>query len=241
MNAPDNILDKIRKLLVRAQDERGSTEGERETALRMAHKLMAQYQLDQLDLDEHERYRDDPIQHFDEESYSTPWTNSVRHAIADLFNVRYFLGRKINATRMKHHFVGRTSDATTAMLMSAWIVAGLVKEARNYGGGQYQSPAGRAFGIGAASKLRSRVNEMIKANVEEVKAGSGRDLVVVNTNAMADNDDFIEATMGFKLKSRAVRRTSYSMRDFAAGSKHADSINLSKQLANRAGTLAIKG
>ena len=65
--AEEKVLEKIRKLLERANDERGSTENERELALRMATSMMAKYQLDMSDIPQAQREKDDPLGRFDGE------------------------------------------------------------------------------------------------------------------------------------------------------------------------------
>ncbi len=50
----EKVLDKVRKLLALANNEAAS-EGERDNAMRMAHKLLTMHQLEMADVDAHTR------------------------------------------------------------------------------------------------------------------------------------------------------------------------------------------
>jgi Protein of unknown function (DUF2786) len=234
----DKILERVRKMLTLANNE-GATEGERDTALQMAHNLMAKHQLDLLDVVDHIKDKEDPRMHFQEEGWNLLWTQQIRMSVAKLFGVKYFLGRKINATRGTHHFVGRESAAKTAMLLCDWIVRDSLRKADKFGVHRL-NPKGRAFGVGVASMLSLRVGEMLKKKGEEIKETTGRDLVLIQEDEKSANEDYIEDVLGIKLKSRSLRRTRIDIDGHAAGMAHGKTINLSTQLANKAGTLALK-
>jgi hypothetical protein len=234
----NKILERVRKMLTLANNE-AATEGERDNALRMAHNLMAKHQLDMMDLDEHVREKDDPRGHFQEEGWNLQWCNQIRMHIARLFGAKYFIGKKINATRGTHHFVGRESAATTAMLMSDWIIRDTLRKCDKFAGHRLTA-GGRAFGVGVAGMLSTRINEMLKKKAEEVREFTGRDLVLLNEDEQEANENYIEDVLGVKLKSRALRRSRLDRDGYAAGREHGKTINLNTQLANKKGTLQIK-
>lgn len=246
----ERILDRVRKLMNLANDER-ATEGERDNALRMAHATLAKHQLDMVDVDKHVRDMDDPRGMFEMEGWNIPWCRTVRNQVAKLFNCEYFY-MKINATRGKHSFVGRESNATTAMLMGDWIVKSLLKEAD----ARYKhrlTPEGRSFGEGAAAVLRSRVHAMLKAKEEEYRASvstrsesydttSGGHLsayTLALLDEQAENAAYIEAKVG-KLSVGPRRNTGVNASAYGSGVAHGKTINLNTQLTNKKGTLAIK-
>lgn len=233
------ILERVRKMLALANDERAA-EGERDNALRMAHNLMAKYQLDMLDIDAHLREKEDPRGHFEEEGWNIMWCNQIRMHIAKLFGTTYYMGRKINATRGVHHFVGRASGATTAMLMSDWIIRDALRKADKFAGHRLTS-AGRAFGVGVAGELGRRVDALLEAKKQEVFETTGKDLMLINSNEMFENENYIEDVLGIKLRSRSLRRSNLDSGGYAAGAAHGKTINLSTQLANRKGTKLIGG
>lgn len=65
----DKILDRIRKLLAMANDERGN-DNERETALRQAHAMLTKHGLELADVEAHEREKMDPRGCYDDEGWS---------------------------------------------------------------------------------------------------------------------------------------------------------------------------
>ncbi len=236
--AEEKVLEKIRKLLERANDERGSTENERELAMRMATSLMAKYQLDMSDIPQAQRERDDPLGRFDGEGWYLPWCQMIRNAVAKLFDCRYINMGKINATRGKYTYVGRASNATTAMLMADWIVKDALREADRAGGHRLTS-AGRSFGLGFAERLGVRVALLRAAAVEEMKQSSGRDLVVVQTNFAKENEGWLEANMKVK-PGKSISHRNINDAAMSAGRSAADKVNLSKQIKAPADTRSIK-
>lgn len=233
----DRILERVRKLLAMANDERAN-EGERDNALRMANNIMAKYQIEMADVPLEQREKDDPIGRFEEEGWNLAWNNMMRNSIAKLFDCRYFQGGKINATRGRHVFVGRGANATTAMLMSDWIVRAALREADKVAGHRLTA-GGRSFGLGVAARLSERVNALIKDSNAELKVSTGRDLVIIRQNAQDANEAWIAANMKVG-KSRALRKSSVDADAYFAGRSHADSINLSKQVTAKPDPKALR-
>lgn len=237
MNQEDRILDRVRKLLAVANCE-GATEGERDNALRMAHNLLAKHELEMEDVKGYERDRLDPRELHENEGWNIAWTRALRRVMATLFLCRYVEGGRINATRGKHFWIGRVSAVTTAMWMSDWIIAALLKEAdRRYK--HRLTPEGRSFCVGVVDRLRQRVRAM-QAEQQATFAEAGSALVVIDIAKSEEdaNDDFMNANMRtheIKVRQSSVRGNSY--RD---GLAHGDSIGLNTQVGNKKGTLAIK-
>lgn len=224
----NKILEKVRKLLAMANHETAN-ETERETALRQAHALLTKHGLDMVDVSEHERSKMDPRGHFEDEDWGMPWTRTVRQAIAELFMCKYIVGHKVNATRSKHHFVGRESNATTAMYMSAFVVSSILKEGRS----RYThnlSPQTRAFAQGAANKIYERVQTMIAQKVAEVQASDGKGLALVDlrTAEDSDNEGFVS---GWNLKKCVSRDTKMDAKAYRDGQAHGNTIGLNVQVS----------
>lgn len=232
----ERILDRVRKMIALANDE-AATEGERDNALRMAQATLLKHQLSIEDVSQFEKDKMDPRGEFSTDGWNLPWCRDVRSAVAKLFMCTYFY-RKINATRGHHTFVGRESNATTAMYMSEYIIKALLKECdRQYG--HRLTPGGRSFGVGAAYRLWARVREMQKAAQAEVVAtGSALVLLDLQKQEESDNEDFITKRGGVKTVKAREPKVDYTA--YAAGRAHADSISLSTQVGNKKGTLAIK-
>jgi hypothetical protein len=236
--AEEKVLEKIRKLLERANDERGSTEGERETAMRMATSLMAKYQLDMADIPQAQREKDDPLGRFDGEGWYLKWCQMIRNSVAHLFDCRYVNMGKVNATRGRYTYIGRASNATTAMLMADWIVKDALREADRVGGHRL-SAQGRSFGFGFAERLHARVALMRAQAAEEIKVSTGRDLVLIRTDFARENADFMAATMNIK-PGKAITTRNLHADAMNAGRDAADRVNLSKQIKAPEATRSIK-
>lgn len=225
----EKVLDKVRKLLAMANDERGN-EHEREQALRMAHNMLTKYGLDMSDVDRAIRDKEDPRGRFDSEGWSMRWSLQIRNSIAKLFMCRYFYGRKINGTRCEHSFVGRESNAVTAMYISDYVINSILKEGRRL----YKhnlSPETRAFAVGCADRIRERVLDMIKEKGAEL-AGTGKDLVLRDMAKSEDeaNAAFLEE-MGTRLVSKKARQSSVNIKAYGAGKEYGGKIGLNVQVA----------
>lgn len=239
-NEQERILDRVRKMLALANDK-GATEGERDTALAMAHKLLAKHQLDLEDVDARARERDDPRVHFAMEGWGMLWCRQVRQTVAKLFMVKYIQGRKINATRMEHHFVGREAAATTAAYMADYIIRGLIRETAKLYGHHLNAPA-RAFNHGAADRLWIRVCQMMDQQEKDREANPGTHLALVDAHKAeaAENDAFAKAHFGSALVAVKDRKQADVDREaYAAGSEHGKTIGLNTQVANKKGTQAL--
>lgn len=219
----DKILNRVKKMMAIAECS-GATEAERDTALKMAYKILAAHNLSMVDLDAHVANQSDPRAMHDQVGYGMPWAKEIYHAIAGLFFCKYFGGKKINAWKITVHFVGRESNATTAMHMSQFIIESLIKESRK----RYKEdscPEARSFALGAASKLRERIRiikqDQQKAEQSEVK---GRDLVLANlyeveasANALVLKDNGITLRPANQGK-KTVRGNAYEDgKEFGAG------------------------
>lgn len=235
----EKVLDKIRKLLAMANDERGN-DHEREQALRMAHKLLTAHQLDLLDIEKHIRDKEDPRDRFDCEGWSMRWTMHLRKAIAELFMCEYFYGSKINGTRCHHSFVGRSNNAITAMYISDYVIASILKEGRRL----YRhnlSPETRAFALGCLHRIQERISVMIKEQRQEL-AGTGKDLAIIDlAKAEAEANDFFIKAAGIELVNRADRtKKDVDIRAYGAGKSYGDKIGLNVQVARPEDQLLLK-
>lgn len=219
----EKVLDKIKKLLAVANDA-AATEGERDNALRMAHKLLVKHNLDMQDLHKHgikeERIRETV------ETFRMKWARGVAGSIAELFMCKLYW-QNINATKGRYSFIGLESNATTAALMTEYVIQSILKEARKLYTHNLSSGA-RQFGYGAEFKLSNRVAEMIKTTSKEVGTG----LIVVELYDLEEkaNEEFLKS-QGTKIKILKDRETDITdYKAFNAGSQYAEKIDLNLQL-----------
>lgn len=232
----EKILSRVRKMLALANDS-AATEGERDNALRMAHNLLTKHNLDMEDVSQAARDADDPRGVYSMDGWGIPWCRSIRNIIAKLFMCKY-VSCKINTTKYRHDFIGRESNATTAMYMADWIVLGLLREADK----RYEhrlTAAGRSFGEGAAAKLWDRVKEMQREAQDVVKT-AGSALVLLDLAKQEDdfNQSFMDGWYA-NLKTGKSRNSKVDPRAYNAGKDHASSISLNTQVTNTKKTLRI--
>lgn len=235
--AEEKILSRIRKMLALANDEAAS-EGERDNAMRMAHNLMSKYQLDMHDVSKHMRDAEDPRGRFDEFGYCATWARYVRKAVADLFMCKYYY-TTVNAMKDNSTFIGRESNATTALLISDFIVRSVLKESKlRYKG---DAKAQRSFCVGSQYRIQERIALLQKAKQAEV-AAAGYGLVLVEeakAEAM-DNDAFIQAAGTAIVTAKARQQAALNYGAMAAGSEYAKGLGLHAQVSgNTKSTKAI--
>ena len=85
-----------------------------------------------------------------------------------LFFCSYVYSRGKSAWKVRHYFIGRTSNATTAALVAEFVVCAVNREASKlaracYGGNGFV----RSLGWGAASRIRERVQQL-KADEQQL-------------------------------------------------------------------------
>lgn len=226
----EKILSRVRKMMAIANDA-AATEGERDNALRMSYRLLAKYNLTMVDVEIHASRNEEDRKIYETVTRSQLWARHVCHIIAELFFCQYFSGRRINADKCVHHFVGKESNATTAMLMSEYVVQSLVKESRV----RYKNdltPEARSFCLGAVVKLRERVRELKEqAQTEINEAPTGTSLVLANfyeqekaANALVVSDAGIRTAVG------RAGKTTVKSSAYASGKEYGSSIGLAPQV-----------
>jgi hypothetical protein len=226
--ADDKILSRIKKMMALANDDAAS-EHERDTALQMSYKLLAKYNLSMAHLDAFQHAKDDPRDNYRTETYSMIWSKNICNIVSDLFFCKYYFGGKINAYKCYHHFVGRESNATTAMYISEYIINSIVKEVRAKYGHALIPPA-RAFALGVVSKLQQRVKELKRQQEQEEQAVPGTALVLANLYESEKSANAL-VIAHIKLSPGRAGKATPNIRAFDAGSKFGENVSLSPQIA----------
>ena len=225
----EKILSKIRKLMAIANDTAAGGEHERDTAMQMAYKLLAKHNLSLVDVDsvETQEKRD----RLNAVLVGTVWSKRVAMTIAELFFCKYYVGCKVNAWKCHHYFIGKESNATTAMLMSEYVITSLLKEMRRLYK-EDSNAAARSFGLGAVSKLSERVREIKAAQAAEQNTDvPGTALVLAslyNTENTA-NDEFLKL-LGVHLSKGRSGKGTVTGDAYAAGKSFGEKINLQGQV-----------
>lgn len=222
-------LDKIKKLLAFANDERGN-ETERETALRQAYALMAKHNIDMAEIEAHSTAPQEPRINFTNDSWSWMWAKQTSQIVAKLFFCKYYYSYQINGTKVRHHFIGKESNAMTAAVMSDWIVNSILKEGRKGHSGGNTGPQTRAFAIGAMHKLSKRVDEIIAQTQAEATPGNA----LVLASLYKTEDEANELLLPENLRTSKTRHSKVDIDAYLRGQAFGDSINLNKQVGQEA-------
>jgi hypothetical protein len=109
-----SIIEKIQKVLELAK--RGGTEEEADTALQLAHQLLAKYNLTLDEVESHTTEED----YFIDDSVKSPiklsWQHYVYQAISNLYFCHYIKGRS------SHNIIGKPSNVEVVKYLAAYIV-----------------------------------------------------------------------------------------------------------------------
>lgn len=236
----EKVINRIKKMLALASDQAAS-EGERDNALRMAYATMAKHNIDMATV---EALGKETRLNFDLEGWSMLWSCHIHNVIAQLFFCKYYRGRKINGTKLEHHFVGKESNAITASYMATFIVTSILKEGRAKGWHNLSSEM-RSFGLGAFHKLAERVAEIRRSQEQsEQERQPGTALVLASlykTEAQA-NADFLANELNIRLKTSNSRGQAASNREaYQAGQEYGSKVNLNAQVGSSSNTKRIGG
>lgn len=229
-DATDKIVDRIRKMLNLANDL-GTTEAERETALRMAYNLLAKYNLELADVQhkgqEEKRINNENI------CFGMPWVRTLSNAIAGLFFCEYYFERrKVNATQMRHHFVGKESNAITAAVMADWVTKSILKQCRTLYKHNLCTES-REFATGAAQRLCERIREMKRQATAPQAASDNKALVLADVYQLEQSANalFLRQT-GVIVKVMPSRAKGAAGSDaYDRGRAFGNTINLNRQVA----------
>ena len=225
MSEIEKVMDRVKKMLALGNCE-GATEAERETALRMAYKILAKHNLSMSDLPADSivevRLRNEMTISADK------WSRNVCQSVAKLFFCHYFFKRTNTSGKDIHVFVGLQSNTVTAMNMSDFLVKAIKREARRL----YKSPTspeGRSFCVGTMATIHERVEAMI-ADTTESEPGTAVAIINLHKSEQELNKKFLEDE-GTSLKV-ATRRADNSLRygAFMDGKDFGGKVSLNKQV-----------
>lgn len=225
----DKILDKVKKMMALANDA-GASEGERENALRMAHNLLAKHNLAMADLSEHEALEGRDNIHLD--TYGMKWCRQVAKYTGRLFFCEHFYSLKLNGTKIRHHFVGKQSNAVTASLMTEYLINSILKECRK-NWKHNLAPESRAFAHGAADQLMNRVFAMMKNPAGKGISDSTAMVVVEMYKTEQDANRAWMKNGGIELVTVKSRTKAVEAGAYNAGREYANGLSLNGQVANK--------
>lgn len=177
MDENKRVLQRVQKMLRLANDA-GAAEGERDNAMRMAHALLAKYNLDLAQVEASADAQTaasaaatEPRVDHAAEFIGYPWARNICQSIGELFFCSYlYASTRSGAGKCRHYFVGKTSNAVTAALVAEFVVKSVFREGARLQRANNEGTAfHRSFSWGAASKIRERVREL-KVDTKQVAA-----------------------------------------------------------------------
>ncbi len=232
-NVPNKILERIRKMLALGRND-GATEGERDNAMRMAHKLMAAYNLEmaEVDADPARKQTMEPRAEHRATFYGRPWARNVAKSIAQLMACNYLTITATKGKDTQHIFLGRHTNAVTAAYLAEYLVTSIDREGhRQARQGAHDNAWFRSFAWGAAVKIAERVTEMLANKDQQTALTDSKALVLANfyQKEMAANEEFVRQRYPRLGHSRAGKGIS-NTQAFHQGTQYGSGLSLSQQL-----------
>lgn len=225
------ILRRVRKMLTLANDA-GATEGERDNALRMAHATLAKYNLDLAQAEAAGQKVEEPRGMHCETFYGRPWARQVCQATAHLFFCEYIYTPAFKGKDTRHYFIGRESNSITAGEMARYLVESIQRESRR--AARYEGAGNtylRSFALGAASRIRERVVEIIAASHSQATSGPGTAIVLASLYDLERERNDKEVAVRFpKLGNGRGGKGTGSLEAHARGRIYGGSVSLQKQI-----------
>ncbi len=245
----ERVLSRVKKLMTLANDA-AATEGERDNAMRMAHATLAKYNLS---MSEAERSGAKPEEQRTGEAMEGrdyPWMRTAAYSVAQLYFCEYFYILQYGG-KVKHFFIGKTSNVYTAQEMTKYIISSIDREAQKVStertgksGGTYW----RSFCKGAAyqvhvrcRKIREEAEEESREEAEEAKllaagaenrtTGTALVLASVYESEKKANTEFMQTKMGINdLRPGRGRERNTAADAHAEGRAYGDRVSLNKQI-----------
>lgn len=223
----NKVLERIKKMLA-LSDDKGATEAERETALRMAYNTLAKHNLAISDLPTEQsnetRERQDVVISADR------WARNLSMAVAKLFFCKYFYSQTGTSGKDKHCFVGRQSNVITAKYMSEYLIKAIKREASK----RYKSPTspdGRSFCVGTVRSIGDRVMDMLQQDTESTP-GNALALIGIHKREEVANaawlaDEGTSLTTGKGRADNSLRSSAYHN-----GKDFGKTVSLNQQVTN---------
>ena len=190
------IAAKIRKLLALADG--AGTEAEAANAAARAAALMAQYQIEQADVDELVRDAEDPMVRVDTESSGrfAGWRKQLAGGIAAGCGCSVILVRSRSKGETILSFFGRTSDVQSAVYMFGALSTEIERLAKRNAAGCGAAYV-NAYKLGAAITIARRLRAQREETIEQAREAGVSSAALVKVNdSCALAHKFAEKTIG---------------------------------------------
>lgn len=231
------IIGRVRKMLALANDKAAS-EGERDNAMRMAHATLAKYNLDlaQVEASTGKKSSDEPREREAGEFYGRPWARNVCASVADLFFCHYIYVPNSDAQLIQHYFIGRRSNAVTALEMAKFLVGSIRREAKREARAVGQgNPYVRSFCLGAAGAVRRRVNALVEESTKPAPVPStGTALVLASLYQSERSENQLVVKQMFpKLSPGRSGKGINNFDAYQSGRTYGENVSLNRQITSK--------
>lgn len=219
----NDIIDKIQKLLARADEDRNDNAHEREIALRQAHRMLSKAGLTMSDVmckDERTAKLGGMVKHAYTVSRSM-WEKYLYSSVADMF------GAVVLSTRGKGKItiIGRESNVATTAHMAKYLVKSIRREAKQIGAKIND------FGQGAQLGVADQIDRIINEIPQDYSDGKGL-MVLKNQLVSLDEARKLASDDHPDIKER-VQKIPGINADVANGYIYGQSVSLNQQLDDK--------
>ncbi len=235
MDDNKKIIERIRKLLAVAASSSGASENEMEIAMRRAHALIAQHNID-ITLVENSPEKEEPVGtdtfHWGKTGNANragPWSRFIAMAIAKLNFCGYYYTR-VGSHSDAHIFIGHEVNRTVARMVSQYVIDTIAAEARQQA---RLNPDDKAylntFRNAAAKRIVARCDAMVR---EATAADSAPGTALALRNAYEREAQAVRSYKEEKLDLRTRRQNARggSVTGAAAGAAAGDRVSLRPEL-----------
>ena len=231
------VLEKIKKLIKLATNS-GATEGERDNAMRMAHNLLAKHNLTEEDLSDEELRQ---IIELKSSYIINKWVRILGNSIAKLYFCKYYYSN--GSIKKAHNFIGKTSNATTASMMTEYLVKSIRKEANGMSKTYNLDNAYiTAFCMAAAVAIANRVQGIVEQSAnEQITTGNGTSVVLASFYKTEEEQNAAYLSgQGVTTVTAKSKNVKYNRNGLSDGKAFGNTVSLNNQVGgNRQSILGI--
>lgn len=241
MNADETIIVKIQKLLARASDTSGSSENEREIAMRMASSLAAKHSIDLGDIEAmSDAQKDTDLGRAGRGDFQrqtkSKWEAHVWNSIALLYNSKCVDTSRSNPGHIC--IIGRETNIFVTKYIANYCIASIRIEAKMQGYGR-----GTAFHDGAASAIYQTVKAIRAAQsegiVDGIKVSDSHALVLRNNNQLQLQESKSLMATIFPRLSTSRQSADTSRNGYVAGRTYGSSLSVNQQVSHKSSARAL--
>ena len=248
----NEIIEKVKKILAKADESRNASEHEVQAAAEMARRMMARYNLSladvELDSDEVKFHEEIRIMHAEagETGVAFQFEHMINHAVAKITNTEYFLnrrraynpGRKAS-TVTKMIFAGTEVDVAVAVELSRYLLRKVRELSKvEVGGGVTVARRSWCEGFGNRVLERARESVIVKREVmdengtiteqdPDMSEADARKYALVIAGKEEKLADYLRAA-GVRAGKSKSRRVSYDREAYARGREAGSRVDLGR-------------